>query len=111
MKKIRYVVVGLGDIAQEAVLPAFEHTESSELAALVSGDGEKLDALSRKYKVTRTYSYENFEDCLALGDIDAAYIATPNHAFIGSSRSGRRAREFRFSARSRWRQVRWIATR
>jgi hypothetical protein len=36
------------DIAQEAVLPALKHTESSELAALVIGDGEKLEALSRK---------------------------------------------------------------
>jgi predicted dehydrogenase len=35
--KVRYAVVGLGYIAQIAVLPAFAHaTENSELTALVS---------------------------------------------------------------------------
>ena len=32
-KRIRYAVVGLGQIAQTAVLPAFKHAENSELAA------------------------------------------------------------------------------
>jgi len=32
-KKIRYAVVGLGHIAQTAVLPAFKRAEKSELAA------------------------------------------------------------------------------
>jgi hypothetical protein len=42
-RKIRYAVVGLGNIAQAAVLPAFAHaTENSELVALVSSDEEKL---------------------------------------------------------------------
>ena len=37
--KVRYAVVGLGYIAQVAVLPAFAHAkENSELVALVSGD-------------------------------------------------------------------------
>ena len=78
-RKIRYAVVGLGDLAQEAILPEFEHAKSSELVALVSGDPVKLEELSKKYKVARTYSYEKFEDCLMSGDIDAVYIVTPNH--------------------------------
>jgi glucose-fructose oxidoreductase len=40
-RKIRYAVVGLGGIAQVAVLPAFQHAQNSELAALVSGDVQK----------------------------------------------------------------------
>ena len=37
-KQIRYAVVGLGHIAQIAVLPAFKHAHhNSELAALISG--------------------------------------------------------------------------
>ncbi len=78
-RKIRYAVVGLGDLAQEAILPEFEHAKSSELVALVSGDPEKLEQLSKKYKVARTYSYDRLEDCLMTGDIDAVYIVTPNH--------------------------------
>jgi predicted dehydrogenase len=78
--KVRYAVVGLGYIAQAAVLPAFAHArENSELAALVSGDPQKLNALSRKYKVEHTYSYEAFGECLKSGAVDAVYIALPNH--------------------------------
>ncbi|HZV58998.1 MAG TPA: Gfo/Idh/MocA family oxidoreductase, partial [Candidatus Eremiobacteraceae bacterium] len=79
-KKVRYAVVGLGYISQIAVLPAFAHSrENSELSALVSSDPKKLKALSRKYKVPNTYSYEKFCDCLESGEIDAVYIALPNN--------------------------------
>lgn len=36
--RIRYAVVGLGWIAQDTVLPAFEEAENSQLTALVSDD-------------------------------------------------------------------------
>lgn len=78
-KKIRYAVVGLGHIAQVAVLPAFAHAGNSELAAFVSDDPEKLEKLGRRYKVRARYSYDQFEDCLRSGEIDAVYIALPNH--------------------------------
>jgi predicted dehydrogenase len=77
-KKIRYAVVGLGYIAQVGILPAFAHArENSELAALVSGDPGKLKALAKKFRVAKTYSYEQYADCLE-GGIDAVYIALPN---------------------------------
>ena len=78
--KVRYAVVGLGYISQIAVLPAFAHAKSnSTLAALVSGDPQKLKSLSRKYGTKLNYSYEEYADCLASGEIDAVYIALPNH--------------------------------
>jgi len=79
-KKIRYAVVGLGHIAQAAVLPAFANArKNSELVGLVSGDEEKLKKLGRKYKTTWNVAYESFEDLLKSGDIDAVYIALPNN--------------------------------
>ena len=46
-RKIRYAVVGLGNIAQVAVLPAFAHaSENSELVALISSDTEKQRVLA-----------------------------------------------------------------
>jgi predicted dehydrogenase len=78
-KKIRYAVVGLGYIAQAAVLPAFEHAHAnSELVALVSGDPVKLKELSKKYGVSNTYSYDSYDECLRNGRVDAVYIALPN---------------------------------
>ena len=45
--KIRYAVVGLGHIAQVAVLPAFAHAaRNSVLTALVSSDPAKLSTLA-----------------------------------------------------------------
>lgn len=78
-KKIRYAVVGLGHIAQVAVLPAFKHAKNSELVALVSSDPKKLKALGKLYKVQRLHSYEDYEALLHSGEIDAVYNALPNH--------------------------------
>ncbi|MGH2413782.1 MAG: Gfo/Idh/MocA family oxidoreductase, partial [Microcystaceae cyanobacterium] len=78
-RKIRYAVVGLGWFAQAAALPAFAHAENSELVALVSDDPQKREELSKKYGVQDTYSYEEYEDCLTSGEIDAVYIALPNN--------------------------------
>ncbi len=77
--KIRYGIVGLGHIAQVAVLPAFGHAENSEVTALISDDPEKLEKLGRRYKVKGRYTYAQFDDCLRSGIIDAVYIALPNH--------------------------------
>ena len=76
-QKIRYAVVGLGHIAQTAVLPAFEHAENSELAALVTGNPEKDRELSERYSV-RAFAYDDLENAVAAQHIDAVYIATPN---------------------------------
>jgi predicted dehydrogenase len=78
-RRIRYAVVGLGHIAQKAVLPAFQNaTRNSELAALVSDDPAKLKTLGDEYDVDCGFSYEEFEDGLEQAQIDAVYIALPN---------------------------------
>ena len=49
-KQVRYALIGAGNIAQMAVLPAFKHAKSnSVLAALISSDPEKRAELSKKY--------------------------------------------------------------
>jgi glucose-fructose oxidoreductase len=75
--KIRYAIVGLGHLAQVAILPAFRHARRSELAALVSGDSAKGRVLSKKYGV-RAYDYDDFEVALEKEDVDAAFIVLPN---------------------------------
>src|SRR3954466_6462704 len=78
-RKIRYAVVGLGNIAQVAVLPAFEHAaENSELVALISSDPEKLQVLGERYNAKLTGSYDDLDQLLAGGQVDALYVATPN---------------------------------
>lgn len=77
-KRIRYGVVGAGNIAQVAVLPAFEHArENSELGAIFSSDEEKRAELEKKYDV-QAGAYEEFEALAKRARLDAVYIATPN---------------------------------
>lgn len=76
-RKIRYAVVGLGHIAQVAVLPAFGSTGNSELFALVSGDPEKLRTLGTRYSIEHLYSYKDYGRVLS--NVDAVYLAVPNH--------------------------------
>ena len=77
--KIRFAVVGLGHIAQAAVLPAFANAKrNSALTALVSDDPTKLRELSERYGVKHTFTYDEYDACLKSGEIDAVYIALPN---------------------------------
>lgn len=76
-KPIRYAVVGLGHIAQVAVLPAFAHARrNSKLVAVVSNDRTKRRELSKRYRLEHAFPYDQFEDCL--NEVDAVYIALPN---------------------------------
>lgn len=77
--KVRYAVVGAGNIAQVAVLPAFKNAkENSELVALVSSDAEKRRELCKKYDLDHDADYSDFEALLKAARVDAVYIATPN---------------------------------
>ena len=76
-KKTRYAVVGTGWFAQAAVLPGFANAKHAALAAVVSGDPEKRDALGKKYGVP-AYTYEQYDGLLASGAVDAVYIVLPN---------------------------------
>jgi predicted dehydrogenase len=78
-KKVRFAVVGLGHIAQNAVLPAFKHSkENCELTGFVSGDSEKTAQLGSEYGVGRSWHYDDYEDALASKAFDAVYIALPD---------------------------------
>lgn len=78
-KRIRYAVIGAGNIAQVAVLPAFAHAkQNSELVALVSGDPHKRAELRERFEIEHDGDYDELEAVLERGRIDAVYIATPN---------------------------------
>lgn len=79
-RRIRYAVVGLGHIAQAAVLPAFRNARrNSTLVTIVSGDAIKLRAIANEYGLEKTYHYDEYDELLSNGSIDAVYLAVPNH--------------------------------
>ena len=76
-KQIGFAVVGLGDVARRAVLPAFAHIDNAKLVAVVSGDRGKAQAIAQQYHAT-AYHYDELRQCLQRDDVQAAYIALPN---------------------------------
>jgi predicted dehydrogenase len=89
--KIRYAVVGAGNIAQMAVLPAFAHArENSELAAILSDDPLKRSVLGREYEV-ETGSYAELETVAQRASVKALYIALPNDLHREYTERGARA--------------------
>src|SRR5690348_12838397 len=78
-KKVRYALVGAGNIAQVAILPAFAHAKAnSELVAIISHDPQKRSELGREYGVGLVGDYSQLERVLQASRADAVYIATPN---------------------------------
>jgi glucose-fructose oxidoreductase len=78
VEPVRFAVIGLGNFAQTAILPAFANaSDKASLAAVVTGDIEKAAKLSRKYKVP-AHHYDFYDELLESGNIDAVYIALPN---------------------------------
>jgi predicted dehydrogenase len=79
-RQVGYAVIGLGHIAQVAVLPGFANAKKSRLLTLVSGDRKKLQVLGDRHDIAdgRRLMYDQFEDCLADPAVDAIYIALPN---------------------------------
>jgi glucose-fructose oxidoreductase len=77
-RKVGYAVVGIGHFAQDAILPAFKNAKkNSRLVALVTGDPQKARVVGKRYKVP-VFGYDQFDECLAMPEVDAVYIALPN---------------------------------
>ncbi len=79
-RRIGYAVVGLGSIAETAVLPAFRNSKNSKLIALVSHDKSRAQELGAKFGVEHCYSYENYDQCLSQPGVDAVLVSSVNGA-------------------------------
>ncbi|CAF0746896.1 unnamed protein product [Didymodactylos carnosus] len=75
--KVRYAVVGAGNISQESFMPGVGQTSNSILTALVTDDNEKYVKLARQYNL-KSYKYADFNKLLDEDVCDAIYIGTPN---------------------------------
>src|SRR5262245_34386582 len=76
---VRFAVVGLGHIAQAAMLPAFKNAENCKLTAFVTDDSKKARKLAPEYGVEHVVEYDNYDAFVASGEVDAVYIALPNN--------------------------------
>lgn len=77
MGKMKVAVIGSGGIAKAVHLPAFAEMENVEVVALCDIKIEKAQKLAEKYKISEVY--ENYQDVLAMDEIDAVDVCTPNY--------------------------------
>jgi predicted dehydrogenase len=76
-KCIGYAVVGLGEIAQRFVLPAFARAgDISRVVAIVSSDRARAQAIATELRAT-AYGYDEFHQCIQRGDVNAVHLTLP----------------------------------
>ena len=76
---VGFAIIGLGDYALKQIMPRFVQSERCHIAALVSGNPEKLARVGEAYGVPpeARYSYEGFAAIAANRGVEAVYIILP----------------------------------
>jgi len=75
MNKIRWGLIGCGDIAAKRVAPALRDLTNSELVAVSRARADLAEPFARQFGAGKWYA--DWRDLVADPEIDAVYIATP----------------------------------
>ena len=75
MKKVRWLLVGAGDISRKRVAPALANAPESEIAAVCDVHENNLHTLAETYAVRERFT--DYAEALQKASADAVYLATP----------------------------------
>ena len=75
MAKIRWGIIGCGNVTEVKSGPAFNKVADSKLVAVMRRDGAKAADYARRHGVPKWYS--NADDLINDNEVNAIYIATP----------------------------------
>lgn len=77
---VGFAIVGLGGYALRQMMPRFAQSERAHIAAIVSGNPDKLSRVGDAYGIPKDarYSYEDFARIASDRRVDAAYIVLPS---------------------------------
>jgi D-xylose 1-dehydrogenase (NADP+, D-xylono-1,5-lactone-forming) len=70
-------ILGPGFIATRAIIPAMQEVSNSRLLAVASGNEQRASEVTLRFGIERFYA--DYQALLDDPDIDAVYIALPNH--------------------------------
>ena len=73
--KIKWGVIGCGGIADRRTIPGIMLADNAELVAVMDANGEVAEKVREKYNAK--FAFDNYEELLAIDEIDAVYIASP----------------------------------
>ena len=77
MKKIRWGIIGLGNIANKFA-QAVTKMQNTELVAVASRTKEKSEHFGNNYGVAKEKCYGTYEEIVKDNDVDVIYIAVPH---------------------------------
>jgi predicted dehydrogenase len=75
--KIKWGLIGCGDIARKRVAPALRDSELGELVAVSRAQADKAESFAAEFGARKWYADSN--ELLRDEEVDAVYIATPVH--------------------------------
>src|SRR6266508_4340624 len=75
MKRVKWGIIGCGDVTEVKSGPAFNKVSNSELVAVMRRDGEKAKDYALRHNVSKWYT--DAEKLINDADVNAIYIATP----------------------------------
>jgi predicted dehydrogenase len=79
-QKVRWGVLGVARIATTKVIPAMQRGRRSTVTAIASRDAGKAGDAATALGIARAYG--SYDALLADPDVDAVYIALPNHLHV-----------------------------
>lgn len=75
MQKLKWAVLGAGDVARRRAMPAINKAENAELFAIFSRAEERAKRIAEEYGAERYYT--DVDELLSDEEVDAVYISTP----------------------------------
>lgn len=75
MDKVRWGIIGCGNVTEVKSGPGFQRANQSELVAVMRRNSELVEDYARRHQVSRWY--DQAADLIADPEVDAIYIATP----------------------------------
>ncbi|MHB9031064.1 MAG: Gfo/Idh/MocA family protein [Candidatus Latescibacterota bacterium] len=89
MRRLRWGLIGCGDIARKRVAPALRDTPDAEFVGVSRARAELAEAFAREYDARKWYG--TAEELIADPEIEAVYIATPVDLHAGQTIAAARA--------------------
>jgi len=80
MKRVRWGVLGVANIAVKKVIPAMQRSECCEVVGIASRELTRAEQAARELGIPKAYG--SYEALLADPEIDAIYNPLPNHLHV-----------------------------